>query len=640
MLRYLGVARRERQPPSIPAAAHSLIGRELDGRYRVDAQLGVGGMGAVYRATHLKLGRQVAIKVLLEQYGSQASFLVRFEREAKALAALGHPHIVSITDYGVCDELPYLVMELLEGETLAARLKRAPFPPAQVLELATQILRALSFVHERGLVHRDLKPGNVFLQRLPGGGEQLKLLDFGLAKYAHGDPSWAEQSLTNAGEIVGTPSYISPEQIACEPTDARTDVYSMGVMLFEMLCGRLPFEGRPADQLKMHLAAPVPPLAHMLPSHKVSAELEALLQRAMAKQREHRFQDAAEMLNALEHLPQPWLFHDESEPTSGISPAGAMMSPIPVEIDGRPSGKRSQAGSGSRRRARVIAAATLLLCGASVAALLLARRDLLPGGEGALHKSNRASSAQPQSGTPSSAATPEPTPAVTAAHRPAAADSLTANERDAPLVLDAIAGQALGGGPDSAPAPDEDAPQATAEAGERNTDDEAAAPQSETAKSAPAPAPARVEPKRVPARNPWARGTPRELRSIRGGVNSGAVGTDRTILAIRAYMRANNDDPRGRLLLAKLYLNRNWRTDAFNQYAMVYRADPSARGATPMMADLIDLAARGPVTSEAARLIREAYGSEAIGAIDRAIVARKKEPESVNRLRALRGRLR
>lgn len=567
-------------------------------------------MGAVYRATHLKLGRQVAIKVLLEQFGSQASFLVRFEREAKALASLGHPNIVSITDYGVSGDLPFLVMELLEGETLAARLKRAPFPPGQVLEIATQMLRALSFVHERGLVHRDLKPGNVFLQRLPGGGEQLKLLDFGLAKYTHTDPSWAEQSLTNAGEIVGTPSYISPEQIACEPTDARTDVYSMGVMLFEMLSGRLPFEGRPADQLKMHLAAPVPPLAHVCSNHGVSPALEALLQRAMAKQREQRFGDAAAMLQALEHLPQPWLWVDESN-SSGISPAGTINSPVPIEI-----GRRvAQSLQPLHQRRSGLLLAVLGLCAAVAAAVLVLDRSARQASEGSLHAASHAAQEH----------APAAQPSVPAAPAAPGTELEPAPEAD-------VTAEAAGASAEEEPALAEEATPSAASA----PGDEAAVLHDEPPKPAPTP---KIEPKRQPARNPWLRNTPRELRTIRSAVNAGATGNDRTILALRAHTRANPDDPRARLLLAKLYLNRNWRADALSQYTIAYRTDPTARGATPMLSDLIDLSARGPVTSEAARLIREAYGSEAIAAIDQAINTRKKEPESVNRLKALRARI-
>jgi eukaryotic-like serine/threonine-protein kinase len=661
VLRYLDVVRSERKPPSIPstATAQSLIGRELDGRYRVDAPLGVGGMGAVYRATHLRLGRQVAIKILLEQYGTQASFLVRFEREAKALASLGHPNIVSITDYGVADELPYLVMELLEGETLSARLRRAPFPPGQVLEFATQILRALSFVHERGLVHRDLKPGNVFLQRLPGGGETLKLLDFGLAKHTHADPSWVEQSLTNAGEIVGTPSYISPEQVACESADARTDVYSMGVMLFEMLSGRLPFEGRPADQLKMHLVAPIPTLSKVCPKTRVSPELEAFIQRAMAKQREDRFQDAAEMLSALEALEQPWLWADNNEPTSGIALSNAMLSPVPIEIDSKGGSRRSPSrGSQHAGRGWFVGGA---LCLASAAfALALFTKDAPQ------RSSPRSAEATPSAGLAAEAegdgqgvrAAPalETTPAPVEQAVPQPELVVTEAEAEAEAVAVPSEADEKSG---TVAAPSEAEPNAEPQDSDEvaleemfeadlgvsgdnviagaQTADEAAVIHDAT--PTPRPAPARAEPRRSPAKNPWNKAIPRELRAIRSAVGSGAVGSERTIVALRNYNRTNGDDPRGHLLLARLYLNRNWRADALNQYTIAYRLDASARGASHMLNDLIELAAHGPVAGETGRLIREAYGPEAVGAIDRALVARKKDPESVARLRALRARL-
>jgi serine/threonine protein kinase len=665
MLRYPDVVRIERQSSSIPAAeaAQSLIGQELDGRYRVDSPLGVGGMGAVYRATHLRLGRQVAIKVLLEQYGSQASFLVRFEREAKALASLRHPHIVSITDYGVAAGLPYLVMELLEGETLAARLRRAPFPPGQVLELSTQILRALSFVHERGLVHRDLKPGNIFLQRLPDGGEQLKLLDFGLAKYTHGDPEWVEQSLTNAGEIVGTPSYISPEQIACESADSRSDVYSMGVLLFEMLSGRLPFEGRPADQLKMHLVAPVPTLAQLCPGYRVSAELEAFLQRAMVKQREARFQDAAEMLNALDALPHPWLWADGSQPASGIALASTMLSPVPVEIgrNGAPP-TRSLAPLGGRRGFWL--SGGLAVSGIALLSAMFAR-DLLPASNSSADAASERQDPEPKAAaatiptivepsSPNAAVRLEPEATVPSSPADPSANSAATDEAQAVLpetpnaapsaAPDEAANEALGRATDiepspaataEAPAVEAPAPSTSAEAGEVARDEPAIvhdpAPK--------APAPSRVEARRTPSKNPWARNVPRELRAIRAAVAAGAVGSERTLQTLRNYNRAYPDDARGHLLLARVYLNRSWRTDALNQYFLAYRTDASARGGSPMLQDLVDMVARSPGSSEAGRLLREAYGSEALATIDRTIIARKKDPDSVARLRALRSRL-
>jgi serine/threonine protein kinase len=279
---------------------------ELDGRYRIEAEIGAGGLGAVYRATHVRLDKPVAIKLLHARLGADEILRGRFEREAKALAALDHPNIVAVTDYGIAGNTPYLVMELLAGETLAQRLARGLLEPVAVSALALTLLRALAFVHRRGLVHRDMKPGNVFLQQSGDGTECLKLLDFGLAKFTAESTAGAHPTLTRSGDIMGTPAYMAPEQIAGDPVDARTDVYQAGVILFQMLAGRLPFEGEAADQLRGHLAAPPPRLSDARSDKCGSPALEAVLQRALAKSPKARFEDAGDLLAALEAVPQPW----------------------------------------------------------------------------------------------------------------------------------------------------------------------------------------------------------------------------------------------------------------------------------------------------------------------------------------------
>ena len=173
-----GMSRASAAEPAT-AAGDAWIGKCLDGRYQIEAQLGAGGAGTVYRARHLGLDRAVALKVLRtrERWGSRK----RFEREARALAQLSHEHIVAVSDCGVDGDVPYLVMELLEGESLSARLERGSLPAELACELLLQLLEGLAYVHERGLVHRDVKPGNLFLERCPQGRVRLKLLDFGLA---------------------------------------------------------------------------------------------------------------------------------------------------------------------------------------------------------------------------------------------------------------------------------------------------------------------------------------------------------------------------------------------------------------------------------------------------------------------------
>jgi len=276
----------------------SRAGDCIDARYRLESEIGSGALGAVYRATQTKLSRAVAVKLLNESMGASDVQRARFEREAKALASLEHPNIVSVLDYGVADGQPYLVMELLEGETLAQRVQPRALQLEAALRIARELLSALAFMHGHGVVHRDLKPSNVFLQRVHGG-ERVKVLDFGLAKNTGLTSERADATLTRDGTVVGTPAYMSPEQATGDMVDTRSDVYSLGVLLFQMLSGRLPFEGDAIDQVRSHLVEPVPALARAEPIRELDAELEKLIWRAMAKRREDRFANASEMRDEL-----------------------------------------------------------------------------------------------------------------------------------------------------------------------------------------------------------------------------------------------------------------------------------------------------------------------------------------------------
>jgi serine/threonine protein kinase len=302
----LGVASARVSPEIAAVADGALIGHCIDERYCLEAVIGVGGLGSVYRATHTKLQRPVAVKLLHETFGESQIQRGRFAREAKALAALQHPNIVAVLDYGVSEARPYLVMELLEGETLSQRLHEGPLQVEAALQVVQQLLEALSFMHRARLVHRDVKPSNVFLLNTPDGPDRVKVLDFGLAKFT-ATPMMVntDPTLTRDGAILGTPAYMSPEQATGEIVDARSDVYAVGVILFRMLAGRLPFEGDAIEQVRSHLIAPVPPLNRPEPEPELDSALEALICRAMAKRREDRFTDAGEMLRALvERFPQ------------------------------------------------------------------------------------------------------------------------------------------------------------------------------------------------------------------------------------------------------------------------------------------------------------------------------------------------
>ncbi|MEM1414713.1 MAG: protein kinase, partial [Myxococcota bacterium] len=216
-----------------------LLGTVVDGRYRIDARLGEGGMGVVYGVTHVSLGKRFALKVLRRDYARDETVVERFVREARAASSIGHPSIVDIHDFGrLPDASTYFVMELLEGETLTARIRRGALAPEETLHVVRQIASALSAAHASGIVHRDLKPDNVHLVTRGDDALTVKVLDFGIAKVggAHG-------KLTRTGTVFGTPYYMSPEQAAGQSVDGRTDVYALGVIAFEMLTGHVPFDG-------------------------------------------------------------------------------------------------------------------------------------------------------------------------------------------------------------------------------------------------------------------------------------------------------------------------------------------------------------------------------------------------------------
>jgi serine/threonine-protein kinase len=279
-----------------------MIGTVL-GAYFIERKLGEGGMGAVYAGRHVRTGRAYAIKVLLPDRVAHSPPLSRFRREAEALGAIGHAHIVAIHDF---DQTPdgtwFLAMDLLEGEDLGARLARTGALRWQdAIAIVDPIASALAAAHRIGLIHRDIKPSNVFLAQLAGiGGERPMLLDFGLAR-AVDDPAAEQAKLTASGVVIGTPTYMSPEQAQGFPLDGRTDVWSLGILLFEACAGRTPFEGPTiASTLAAVLTPPRPRLATL--GVDVPPALEAVLDRALAKAPEHRYANADAFRAALAEI--------------------------------------------------------------------------------------------------------------------------------------------------------------------------------------------------------------------------------------------------------------------------------------------------------------------------------------------------
>ncbi len=285
-------------------AADALLGRRLDG-YTLEARIGTGATGHVYRASHPEQPGPVAVKVLNEGVGRIRSLRRRFQREARALGALEHPHVVKTFGFGVVDEdIVYIAMELLEGCTLEDTLQERALAPEEALTLMDPVLSGVACAHEQQIVHRDLKPANVFLDERGEGPPHVTLLDFGLAKFLEVDAMSGEGALTRKGRVVGTPAYMAPEQITGVSLDVRADVYALGVLFFELLADRRPFDyARRSELLRAHLFEPVPALAEVRPGLEVHPAVEALLRRALAKDPDDRFPDAGAMREALLALP-------------------------------------------------------------------------------------------------------------------------------------------------------------------------------------------------------------------------------------------------------------------------------------------------------------------------------------------------
>ena len=262
---------------------YDLVDQTLDGRYRVLRLIAQGGMSAVYEGEQLNVSRRVAIKILKPEISHDPDMLARFRAEARIISELRHPNTLKLIDYGSTPEgLLFLVTELLSGEPLALRLKRGPMTARETLHVIREVLRSLKEAHERDVIHRDLKPGNLFLEEV-AGQTVVKVLDFGIAKMkskAAGDP---EQPTTADGLLLGTPAYLSPEQAAGKGLDARSDIYSLGAVAFHCLSGQIPFPGEPVAQIMAHVSRPPPRFEELDLSTPVPEQLAELVYRWMAK---------------------------------------------------------------------------------------------------------------------------------------------------------------------------------------------------------------------------------------------------------------------------------------------------------------------------------------------------------------------
>ena len=260
------------------------------GHYIVGAPLGAGGMGEVYRATDTRLGREVALKILPAELARDPDRLVRFRREARAVAALNHVHIVTLYSVEEADGVHFLTLELVEGQSLDQVISSGPLPADRILALGAALADALAAAHDKGVVHRDLKPSNVML----AADGRVKVLDFGLAKVedALNDAAMATALQTREGVVMGTVPYMSPEQVTGRPVDHRTDIFSLGVMLYELASGRRPFEGASTIELASAIMRDTPPRLTTV-RDDLPADLGGLIQRCLEKEPRNRPQTAA-----------------------------------------------------------------------------------------------------------------------------------------------------------------------------------------------------------------------------------------------------------------------------------------------------------------------------------------------------------
>lgn len=281
------------------------IGRDIAGQFRVLQRIGSGGMGAVYKAEQPDMNRFVAVKILHSRFLSRTDLVARFRREARAMSHLSHPNTARVFLYGQLEDgACYFVMEYLEGRNLAQVVRaEGPMDPVRACQIMLQACGALDEAHRQGIIHRDLKPENIFLTSQGGIRDYPKVLDFGLAKVTEREMRPGSLILTQEGMVFGTPEFMSPEQARGEKLDGRSDIYSLGVIMFELLTGKLPFDAKnPMDFIQLHMNAQPMSLSARLPGRVFPPGLEAALMKSMEKKKENRFDSAMAFAEALREV--------------------------------------------------------------------------------------------------------------------------------------------------------------------------------------------------------------------------------------------------------------------------------------------------------------------------------------------------
>jgi len=342
------------------------IGRELlGGQFRVLEKVGTGGMGSVYKAEQPAMNRMVAIKILHPKLAGRKDLTSRFRREARAMSQLTHPNTVKVFMYGELEDdgSLYIVMEMLEGRNLNQTVrKEGPMSVERAIPILIQVCGALQEAHDLGIVHRDLKPENIFLCKQGGISDYPKVLDFGLAKVTERQMQPGSVILTQEGMVFGTPEFMSPEQAQGKTLDARSDIYSLAVILYEVLTGKLPFSARtPMEYIQKHVTDPIIPLSERVPDRKFTKGLDDALAKALQKQPDNRFQTAGEFGEAL----RPF----GGAAAQALPPVGP-VTPSPsgnVKLASQP----SPAGGGPSAKLLAGVAAACLIAGVLIAVVVM-----------------------------------------------------------------------------------------------------------------------------------------------------------------------------------------------------------------------------------------------------------------------------
>jgi serine/threonine protein kinase len=312
------LAKTEVAPPE-PLPERLAEGTEIAGRYRILSFIGEGGMGAVYRAQHLNLRKVFALKVLQPRNVDRRDIAARFEREAIAAARIEHPNVVPAIDFGrLSNDSFFLVLEFVNGRSLKSELKAGAMKVPRALAIMRGVVAGVRAAHERGIIHRDLKPENIMLVEKDGQRDFVKLLDFGVARLDADNARDGAPQLTEVGTMLGTPQYMSPEQILGRAVDARSDLYSLGVIFFEVLTGKCPFAGNLPELLQQHVTAPPPELPPGLTAQE--PRIAEILRVLLAKEPEKRFQSAGKLVAALDEASRPQV---AGAPARAPSPSNA-----------------------------------------------------------------------------------------------------------------------------------------------------------------------------------------------------------------------------------------------------------------------------------------------------------------------------